>query len=51
MEAAEVLAVAVARSYGRPGYWQLTNKIKQVISYEQVIESMRQTLKREGHEF
>jgi len=51
MEAAEVLAVAVARSYGRPGYWELTNKIKQVISYEQVIESMRQTLRKEGHEY
>jgi hypothetical protein len=40
-KAAEVLAVAVARSYGKPGYWEITEKIKQAVSYEDLHTAMR----------
>lgn len=41
MEAAELLAKAMMRSYGKPGYWEVTFRLKEMFSYKQVEQAMR----------
>jgi hypothetical protein len=43
-EAAELLGIAVGRSYGKPGYWEITDKLKSLFTYEQVEEAMRRVI-------